>query len=388
MATSEDLRKASEFIFTGDNGDVSPEDTATFNILISQHREPLNVLALKLLTTFKRRCSWSIAVALIEIYKNLFKSNPLDVHSRIVLIYLIFRVAELDGTDVNGRNLMREGHLSLPFLFRIANGEEICHERTSTAAEKFLAKMILSAQVDALAANSADRIIQSVDARTHESISYDEVARFFALESARFTRSSEERQKEELLDTITTKLFNGKVLNMSENRTLVDAISKATSDSILTQKFRELPAKTISKLIEENVKIAAEVVYKLVERDPETVHYYMSIMMEMELSVHCIETVLKLYTGTLIIDRDPLRAFVSHCLQACDDVNITASKQSRQVRMVCLFVSCLLKKDILPAEQQMPELSNFVLNHSSHRDTTNLYQALAEARSRLGSSSK
>ncbi|GMR47944.1 hypothetical protein PMAYCL1PPCAC_18139 [Pristionchus mayeri] len=388
MATTEDLRKALEFRFTGDNGDVTPEDMATFNILISQHREPLNVLALKFLTTFKRRCSWSIAVALIDIYRSLYKSNPLDVQSRVILIYLIFRVAELDGTDVNGRNLMQGGHLSLPFLLRIANGDEICHERISVAAEKYLAKMILSAQVDPLAANSAERIVQTVDARSHESISYDEVTRFFALESARFPRSSEERQNEQLLDAITTKLFTGKVLNMSENRTLVDAISKATSDSMLIKKFGELPVKTISKLIEENVKIAAEVVYKLVEKEPETIHYYMSIMMEMELSVHCIETVLKLYTGTLTIDRDPLRAFVSHCLQACDDANITASKQSRQVRMVCLFVACLLKKDILPAEQQMTELSNFVLNHSTHRDTTNLYQALAEARSRFGSTNK
>ncbi|GMT24387.1 hypothetical protein PFISCL1PPCAC_15684, partial [Pristionchus fissidentatus] len=387
MATAEDLRKAAEFQFTGDNGDVSPEDIATFNILISQHKEPLNVLALKLLTTFKRRCSWSIAVALIQIYENLYKSNPLDVHSRVILIYLIFRVAELDGTDVNGRKLMHEGHLSLPFLFRVASGEEICRERTSVSVEKFLAKVILSVQVDALAANSAESIIQLVDANSHEAISFDEVVRFFALESARFPHNSEEKDKEEMLDAITFKLFSGKVLNMSENRTLVDAISKAALDSTLIHKFGELPMKSISKLIEENVKIAAEVVYKLVEREPDTIHYYMSIMMEMELSVQCIESVLKLYTGSLSIDRDPLRAFVSHCLAACDDVNTSASKQSRQVRMVCLFVSCLLKKDILPAEQQMTELSNFVLNHSNHRDTTNLYQALTEARSRFGSTS-
>ncbi|KAF8375897.1 ntl-11, partial [Pristionchus pacificus] len=380
MTTLEDLRKASEFVFTGDNGDVSPEDKATFNILISQHREPLAVLALKLLTTYRRRCSWSVAVALIDLYINLYNSNPLDIHSRVILIYLIFRVAELDGTDVNGRNIMKEGHLSLPFLLAIANGEEISLDRTSIAVEKYLAKMILSAQVDSLALNSATRIVESVEAKSHEFLSLDEVTRFFAVESVRFPRSSEERQREEQLDAIATKLLSGKVLNMSENRTLVDAISRSNMNSILIQKFRELPAKNISKLIDENVKIAAEVVYKLVENDPDTIHYYMSILMGMELSVHCIETVLKLYTGTIMIDRDPLRAFVSHCLQACDDVDISSSKQSRQVRMVCLFVSCLLKKNILPVEQQMTELSNFVLNHSSHRDTTNLYQQFSVAK--------
>lgn len=39
-----------------------------------------------------------------------------------------------------------------------------------------------------------------------------------------------------------------------------------------------------------------------------------------------------------MIDRDPLRAFVSHCLQACDDIDISSSKQSRQVLFLSLTI--------------------------------------------------
>lgn len=63
---------------------------------------------------------------------------------------------------------MREGHLSLPFLLGIANGEEISLDRTSVAVEKYLAKMILSAQVDSLALNSATRIVESIESKSHE----------------------------------------------------------------------------------------------------------------------------------------------------------------------------------------------------------------------------
>ncbi|VDD93274.1 unnamed protein product [Enterobius vermicularis] len=76
------------------------------------------------------------------------------------------------------------------------------------------------------------------------------------------------------------------------------------------------------------------------------------------------------------VPQEYLNRFISSCVQRCDDPTLTSASLCRQVRVICVFLSSLMRNKTWNVHPLSIELQSFALKYSNVREAASLYQAI------------
>jgi len=96
-----------------------------------------------------------------------------------------------------------------------------------------------------------------------------------------------------------------------------------------------------------------------------------------DLSLHALEVVNSLADAGAL-PPEALRRFVSNCIAQCGRAD--DKRQSRLVRLVCVFLRALIKTHAVDVEALSVEVQAFCIQFARHRDASALYQLLRGSR--------
>ncbi|KAM3580769.1 CCR4-NOT transcription complex subunit 11 [Umbelopsis sp. WA50703] len=138
-----------------------------------------------------------------------------------------------------------------------------------------------------------------------------------------------------------------------------------------------LPLDQLPDLIEQNQAIAIEALNVLAET-PEFSEYLQTIL-TIEVTSSTMEVVHRLLIGNhrKHIPDEFMHIYLSNCIRSCEVID-DRSLQSRQVRLVSVFVQSLIRNDIINISDFLLEIQSFCIEFSRHRGATSLFQIVAE----------
>ncbi|CAI4221123.1 unnamed protein product [Auanema sp. JU1783] len=181
---------------------------------------------------------------------------------------------------------------------------------------------------------------------------------------------------EETKITPVDKILKGESLSPNEIRAMLKIMNECDLDDPILDRLKGLNGKNLRKFIEENVKVASEAAFKIVSQNPVLIHIYMNVLLEMDVSVQGLELVRRLYENIPNLSFDPLREFVFSIMDHCQNGTISSSQLVRTVRMVCMFVTSLVKHGLLKNKNVLLGIQDFVLKHREIKEATILYQVI------------
>ncbi|PAV91739.1 hypothetical protein WR25_09246 [Diploscapter pachys] len=181
----------------------------------------------------------------------------------------------------------------------------------------------------------------------------------------------------------------GTSLSPIPTKTVVEFIRKSSLDNPLLVPFFEADPLLMSSIIQTNHKIASELICRKVEDNPSLIERYVSIFLTIEVCVHCIEILDRIYKEVSNVPVEPLHEYIRYCVNSCEQIPLHQQQRlNRMLRLVSLFLIALLKSEVIKPNTISSELNPFILKFSGHKDMTVLYQALAEAQSREAKNKK
>ncbi|KAG2173736.1 hypothetical protein INT43_005156 [Umbelopsis isabellina] len=138
-----------------------------------------------------------------------------------------------------------------------------------------------------------------------------------------------------------------------------------------------LPLNHLPDLIEQNQAIAIEALNVLAET-PEFSEYLQTIL-TIEVTSSTMEVVHRLLIGNhrKHIPDEFMHIYLSNCIRSCEVIE-DRSLQSRQVRLVSVFVQSLIRNDVIKIADFLLEIQSFCIEFSRHRGATSLFQIVAE----------
>ncbi|KAI9289774.1 hypothetical protein BC943DRAFT_82181 [Umbelopsis sp. AD052] len=144
------------------------------------------------------------------------------------------------------------------------------------------------------------------------------------------------------------------------------------------EKMKEcLPADRLPDLIEHNQTIATEALEVLAPL-PEFSDYLQTLL-TIEITNNTMEVVHRLLIGlhrTYVPD-EFLHIYLSNCIRSCELID-DRSLQSRQVRLVSVFIQSLLRNNVINISDFLIEIQSFCIEFSRHRGAASLFRIVAE----------
>nr|CAG8433246.1 9547_t:CDS:2 [Entrophospora candida] len=145
----------------------------------------------------------------------------------------------------------------------------------------------------------------------------------------------------------------------------------------------ELSPEKLPNLVENNPKIAVEVLLLL--KSSSQIDIYLETLLTINMSLQSsaevmnrmrssMEVINRL-TTSIVIPPELIHKFVTNCIDACGkDKNI----QSRQVRLVCVFLLSLFRNNIIDPNEYFIELQAFCITYSRIREAVELFKYIGE----------
>ncbi|KAJ1373829.1 hypothetical protein KIN20_036356 [Parelaphostrongylus tenuis] len=373
--------------------------------LIKCHSKPLNKVATEFIEIFKERCSLVIGMALLAIYDDLAPTD--DAASRIVTVYLIYRVRDIEVALRRRNPGGIEDILGHPFMSFFLNllGYAESEVLTSKAADSASFSPIPTTEKTSVHSESA---VMSMASTNVEELSLEQMAEF--------TRRLLEGKSLTYITPSTSQLYCFDLLNLLSSkcpleRTLIATsrgarggsppfpraadeiweiiwqsetkqMLKSLEDSQINQKyinlFSRMTDSELSRLIDFNVKIAIEIIDLCVSADEAIALRIMRIVQGMDVTVQCMEVVTRLYQDRPQLPREPLNDYVRYCVRHCLDATLS-SNLNRVVRLVAITLKNLLKSGSISATELSLELREFGVRFCQHPDTTFLFNTVGLA---------
>ncbi|KAK6053022.1 hypothetical protein COOONC_09473 [Cooperia oncophora] len=133
---------------------------------------------------------------------------------------------------------------------------------------------------------------------------------------------------EDQLREFTRRLLDGKSLTQSETKQMLKSLERGDISHDFLNEFVRMSDSDLSRLIDQNVKIAIEVIDLCVSADQTLASRIMRIVQGMDVTVQCMEVVTRLYQYRPELPREPLNDFVRYCVRYCLDATPSSNLKS------------------------------------------------------------
>ena len=178
--------------------------------------------------------------------------------------------------------------------------------------------------------------------------------------------SDEEKTLDLLKKSLTT------ALSPSEQLFLQDALKR---DEKLVTSCGLTPTK-LPLLVEKNPLIANDILLTIFQKSQSLVVDYLSVLVHMEISVHSLEVVNRLFT-TVDLPSEFIHLYINNCIKSCEDVK-DKSWQNRLVRIICVFLQSLIRNHILDVDDYSIPLETFCVQFSRIKEAAELFRLLKQ----------
>lgn len=162
------------------------------------------------------------------------------------------------------------------------------------------------------------------------------------------------------------------VVKRSEAYRLAEAISL---DPSIALECCDLPLDSYVKFIDDNPTVAAAVIFERIKKNSAELPIFFNLITKCNLTVQGMEVVNKLCTQ-IDFPQELVNNFISACVCRCDDTTLTQYALCRQVRMICVFLSSLLRNSKWNVQPLSVELQSFALKYAHVKEAVSLYQSI------------
>uniref|UniRef100_A0A915PYM2 CCR4-NOT transcription complex subunit 11 n=1 Tax=Setaria digitata TaxID=48799 RepID=A0A915PYM2_9BILA len=164
------------------------------------------------------------------------------------------------------------------------------------------------------------------------------------------------------------------IITRTDAQKLADAIAKDPS----LVKLIDIPLAKFDKYIDDNPAIAAAVIVARITKNCNELPQFFQLLAGMKISVQAMEVVNRLCTQ-VEFPQEYLNSYIATCVRRCEEPDQTPFMQCRQVRVVCVFLSSLIRSRAWDVRPLSVELQAFVLKFNHVREAASLYQAILMA---------
>ncbi|CAG9537536.1 unnamed protein product [Cercopithifilaria johnstoni] len=164
------------------------------------------------------------------------------------------------------------------------------------------------------------------------------------------------------------------IITRTEAQKLAEAIAKDPS----LAKYIDIPLSKFDKYIDDNPAIAAAVIVARITQNCSELPQFFQLLAGMKISVQAMEVVNRLCTQ-VEFPQEYLNSYIATCVRRCEEPDQTPFMQCRQVRVVCVFLSSLIRSRTWDVRPLSVELQAFVLKFNHVREAASLYQAILMA---------
>lgn len=149
----------------------------------------------------------------------------------------------------------------------------------------------------------------------------------------------------------------------------------------------DVGASNLSGLVENNPIIAHELLSIYIKYSPlinttdpilsnVVIRNYLSALVDMDISVHSMEVV-NILSSNLLLPAEFTYRYISNCIRSCENIK-EKNIQNRLVRLVCVFISSLIKKRIIDVKKIFFEVQAFCIEFSQIKDAAVLFRFLKQ----------